>query len=78
MWYLSFLPLYLPTSAFLQSRKKGIIALAAWILAQALWLYYAYKLEMLGENVFFPQLWSAGMIFFGVNVGILAQVFSNT
>jgi GPI mannosyltransferase 1 subunit M len=34
MWYMSFLPLYLPTSPFLQSRIKGISALAAWIIAQ--------------------------------------------
>jgi GPI mannosyltransferase 1 subunit M len=40
------------------------------------WLYYGYQLELLGENVFFPQLWAAGMGFFAVNVGILGQVLS--
>lgn len=34
MWYISFLPLYLPTSPFLQSRRKGVAALALWIIAQ--------------------------------------------
>ena len=77
MWYMSFLPLYLPTSPFLQNRRKGTFALTAWILAQVAWLYYGYRLEMLGENVFFPQLWGAGMAFFGVNVWILGQVLSS-
>ena len=36
MWYISFLPLYLPTSPFLQSRRKGVAALAAWILSQVI------------------------------------------
>ena len=90
MWYISFLPLYLPTSPFLQSRRKGVAALAAWIVAQvpyppfldyvdavkAGWLYYGYQLEILGENVFFPQLWGAGMAFFAVHVGILGEVLS--
>jgi len=76
MWYISFLSLYLPTSPFLQSRRKGLAALAAWILSQGAWLYYGYRLELLGENVFFPQLWAAGMGFFAVNVGILGQVLS--
>ena len=87
MWYISFLPLYLPTSPFLQSTSKGVVALSSWIIAQvrklvrwsdsqAAWLYYGYRLEILGENVFFPQLWGAGMAFFAVNVGILGCVLS--
>lgn len=90
MWYISFLPLYLPTSRFLQYPGKGILALVSWILAQvyvnvwqllthqAAWLYYGYRLEILGDNVFFPQLWSAGMAFFAVNVGILGNVLSSS
>lgn len=77
MWYISFLPLYLPTSRFLQDPVKGVVALSSWILAQAAWLYYGYRLEMLGDNVFFPQLWSAGMAFFAINVGILGDVLSD-
>lgn len=77
MWYISFLPLYLPTSRFIQDPAKGVVALSSWILAQAAWLYYGYRLEMLGDNVFFPQLWSAGMAFFAVNVGILGNVLSD-
>jgi hypothetical protein len=29
---------------------------------------------MLGDDVFFPQLWGAGMAFLGVNVWILGDV----
>lgn len=37
------------------------------------WLYWAYHLEMQGVNAFFP-LWMAGLVFFSVNVGILATL----
>lgn len=48
------------------------------LIVQAAWLYYGYRLEMLGDNVFFPQLWGAGMAFFAVNVGILGDVLSSS
>ena len=37
------------------------------------WLFWAYHLEMQGVNTFF-SLWIAGLIFFSVNVGILAAL----
>ena len=40
---------------------------------QAHWLFWGYKLEFLGENVFWP-LWVAGLIFFAVNVYIVIRV----
>ncbi|GAO49306.1 hypothetical protein G7K_3457-t1 [Saitoella complicata NRRL Y-17804] len=74
MWYLVLLPLYLPNSPLLTKPYKGLAALALWVGAQAVWLHRAYALEFLGENTFFPGLWVAGMLFFGVNVWILGVV----
>jgi len=48
------------------------------LIEQAAWLYYGYRLEILGDNVFFPQLWGAGMGFLAVNVGILGNVLSSS
>ncbi|RLN88742.1 hypothetical protein BBJ28_00019196 [Nothophytophthora sp. Chile5] len=44
--------------------------------AQLHWLYWAYHLEMQGANTFFP-LWLAGLLFFSVNVGILATLMQH-
>jgi phosphatidylinositol glycan class M len=41
--------------------------------AQLHWLYWAFFLEMKGVNTFFP-LWVAGLVFFAVNIGILATL----
>ncbi|KAI5296650.1 hypothetical protein KEM56_005406, partial [Ascosphaera pollenicola] len=42
LWYIVFLPLYYPYSTFLRSRVTGLVALAAWSGAQALWLRQGY------------------------------------
>ena len=48
------------------------------LIEEAAWLYYGYRLEILGDSVFFPQLWGAGMGFFAVNVGILGNILSTS
>lgn len=73
LWYLVFLPLYLPASPFLRSPRKGVAALAGWIAAQALWLYHAYNFEILGQSTM-QGMWLASLVFFLVNVGILGEI----
>jgi len=43
-------------------------------MGQALWLQQAYQLEFLGKSTFFPGLWAATLVFFGINVWILGIV----
>ncbi|KAL4892848.1 PIG-M-domain-containing protein [Aspergillus ambiguus] len=72
LWYLVFLPFYLPRSS-LHSRL-GVIVLAVWVGAQAAWLQQGYNLEFLGISTFVPGLFLAGLVFFAVNVWILGIV----
>ncbi|EEB07988.1 pig-M [Schizosaccharomyces japonicus yFS275] len=61
IWYLIFIPMMLPYN--ISVIKKGVFFILPWVLGQVLWLFYAYKLEFLGENQF-NALWFAGAIFF--------------
>lgn len=64
LWPLPLVPLLrLPALSW----RTLIVALAAWIGAQALWLSTAYRLEFLAEAVYLP-LWGAGLVLFGVSV----------
>lgn len=75
LWYLVFLPLYLPSSSFMRSpRRVGLPALVLWVASQALWLWQGYRLEFLGESTFVPGLWLASLGFFAVNCWILGVV----
>lgn len=75
MWYLVFLPLYLPESTFLSN--KGLASLLAWIAGQALWLYFAYQFEMLAMNTF-HEMWIATLLFFCINIYILGNIVDVT
>jgi phosphatidylinositol glycan class M len=74
LWYLIFLPLYLPNSSLMRYPRLGVSVLAAWIVAQALWLQQGYQLEFLGVSTFVPGLWGAGLVFFAVNCWVLGIV----
>ncbi|RVX72202.1 GPI mannosyltransferase 1 [Exophiala mesophila] len=74
LWYLIFLPLYLPNSSLVARPKLGITALALWVLGQAAWLQQGYQLEFLGRSTFVPGLFGAGLGFFLVNCWILGMV----
>ncbi|KEQ61384.1 uncharacterized protein M437DRAFT_52175 [Aureobasidium melanogenum CBS 110374] len=77
LWYMVFLPFYLPNSSLLRRPKLGYSALALWVLGQALWLQQGYELEFLGKSTFVPGLWVASMLFFGINCWILGIVVSD-
>lgn len=72
LWYTAFLPLIFPMTS-LKLRWKGAALIAAWFGSELHWLFWAFHLEMKGENTFFP-LWLAGLAFFSVNIGILATL----
>merc|ERR1712098_549351 len=54
LWYMVFLPFYLPYSSFIRRPKLGVSALVLWIVGQAAWLQQGYELEFLGHSTFLP------------------------
>ncbi|KAG6020358.1 GPI mannosyltransferase 1 [Claviceps citrina] len=77
LWYMVFLPLYLPDSTLLRRPRVGLSALGLWLAAQAAWLHQAYRLEFLGHSAFFPGLWISSLGFFLVNCWILGVVIAD-
>ncbi|WPH02234.1 GPI mannosyltransferase 1-like protein [Acrodontium crateriforme] len=77
LWYMVFLPFYLPNSSMLQNPRLGITALVAWIAGQGLWLQQGFELEFLGKSTFVPGLWFAGAIFFLINCWILGIIVAD-
>lgn len=77
LWYLIFLPLYLPNSSLLRKPSLGLTALLLWALAQAAWLRFGYQLEFLGMCTFFPHLWLSSLLFFLVNCWILGIIIDD-
>jgi phosphatidylinositol glycan class M len=73
-----FLPYYLPDSTLLQSPTIGISALVLWIIGQVAWLQQGFQLEFNGHSTFVPGLWTSGILFFLVNVGILGIIIDDT
>ncbi|KAL4869579.1 hypothetical protein BDV12DRAFT_76282 [Aspergillus spectabilis] len=77
LWYLIFLPFYLPNSSLLQSPRLGITVAGLWVVGQALWLQQGYYLEFLGVSSFVPGLFLSSLGFFAVNVWILGIIIGN-
>uniref|UniRef100_A0A0L0NSJ6 GPI mannosyltransferase 1 n=1 Tax=Candidozyma auris TaxID=498019 RepID=A0A0L0NSJ6_CANAR len=77
IWYLIFLPGYLAKSKIIRTeyRLKGFIMIASWVLGQGLWLFYAYRLEFIGENTF-NELLIASVIFFITNCWLIGEFIS--
>lgn len=74
LWYMIFLPLYLPGSSMLRNPRLGVSALILWVVGQAAWLQQGYELEFLGVSTFFPGLWAASLGFFLINCWILGII----
>ncbi|KAI1407581.1 glycosyltransferase family 50 protein [Hypoxylon sp. FL1857] len=77
LWYMVFLPLYLPNSSLLRNPRLGLFALALWVATQGLWLQQAYNLEFLGLSTFVPGLWTSSLAFFLVNCWILGVIIGD-
>ena len=74
IWYITLLPISLPYIDI--QFKQGLTLIIPWILSELHWLYWGYRLEMLGENVFL-QLWIASLIFFTANLRILTSILAS-
>ncbi|KAI0861317.1 glycosyltransferase family 50 protein [Xylaria cubensis] len=77
LWYMVFLPLYLPNSSLLRKPALGLTALALWVSTQGLWLQQGYNLEFLGLSTFVPGLWLSSLAFFAVNCFILGIIIDD-
>lgn len=80
IWFLIFLPHYLSKSKLLAERKKWLLggtALFLWVVSQASWLFFAYKLEFLGESTFNYELFTTSAFFFLTNCWILGVFMEN-
>ncbi|TRX91435.1 hypothetical protein FHL15_007659 [Xylaria flabelliformis] len=77
LWYMVFLPLYLPNSSLLRKPVLGLTTLALWISTQGLWLQQGYNLEFLGLSTFVPGLWLSSLAFFAVNCFILGIIIDD-
>ncbi|KAF2131946.1 glycosyltransferase family 50 protein [Dothidotthia symphoricarpi CBS 119687] len=78
LWYMMFLPYYLPNSTLLRSPVVGITALLCWIAGQAAWLQQGFQLEFNGHSTFVPGLWASAILFFLINAGILGIIIHDT
>ena len=76
LWYLIFLPLYLPHSSLIQRWKLGFGALGAWIAGQAAWLGFGFRLEFLGRSAWLG-LWGSSALFFLINCWLLGIVIQD-
>ncbi|KAH7327377.1 GPI mannosyltransferase [Rhexocercosporidium sp. MPI-PUGE-AT-0058] len=74
LWYMIFLPFYLPTSSLLARKPLGLLAAALWVSTQALWLQQGFQLEFLGRSTFVPGLWVASLLFFLTNAWLLGVI----
>jgi len=74
LWYLLFLPLLIPRLSL--SLRKTVTLIGVWAGTQALWLSEAYKLEFLGESVFYG-LWVRGLIYVLGNAWVLVQILDS-
>jgi hypothetical protein len=75
LWYVCLLPLALPQTR-IPGRWQGASMCLLWFVCELHWLYWGYRLEFVGDNVFL-QLWGASMLFFGANVLILWILIRN-
>ncbi|KZT71309.1 glycosyltransferase family 50 protein [Daedalea quercina L-15889] len=71
LWYMLFLPLLIPRLRM--SRRQLLAYIGVWVGTQALWLSEAYKLEFLGQNVFFT-LWIRSLMYVAGNCWVLAGI----
>lgn len=71
LWFICLLPFIVPRISMKIASCASLIVL--WFLSQGIWLFFAYKLEFLGENTFLP-LWMAGILFFLVNIVIASTL----
>ncbi|KAI3630751.1 hypothetical protein MIR68_012186 [Amoeboaphelidium protococcarum] len=75
IWFLVFIPLI--QQRVRMSMKQLLQCTTYWVLSQAVWLYFAYRLEIKGENTFI-ELFASSIAFFLSNIYILRTVILST
>lgn len=75
IWFLIFLPHYLAGSRLCTGKhaSTGLAMVALWVGSQAAWLFFAYRLEFLGESTFDGGLLYGSAFFFLTNCWMLGQ-----
>lgn len=71
VWYSAYLPLVAPFLGI--GWRRAAAMAAAWLAAELHWLFWAYRLEFLGQAVFLG-VWAAGLAFFAVNVWVMLEL----
>ena len=66
LWYLCFVPI-ISTSLRRMTALKWVAICVAWLFGQAVWLYYNYLFEHLGQNTFM-EMWLSSILFLFINV----------
>lgn len=74
LWYMCLLPLVAVDMKV--SLKETGLMVCVWLATEVHWLYWGYRLEFLGENVFF-ELWVAGSLFFLGNCWIVRKLLKS-
>ncbi|KAG6833092.1 hypothetical protein H0H87_011503 [Tephrocybe sp. NHM501043] len=74
LWYLLLLPLIFPRLS--TTPKRALTYGAVWVGTQALWLAEAYRLEFLGQNVFFG-LWVRSLVYVIGNAWVLGGIMGD-
>lgn len=67
LWYTLFLPLFVPRFRF------SWLSVIVWAAVQAIWLAEAYKLEFLGDTVYFT-LWSRSILYLAGHAWVLGNI----
>ncbi|KAK3085625.1 hypothetical protein FSP39_006347 [Pinctada imbricata] len=74
LWYLTFLPLILPSLSM--STRKAVLLIMLWVIGQAVWGIPASLLEFEGMDTYF-FIWIASIMFCLINVYILCSVINS-
>lgn len=74
LWYMCLLPLVAVDMRI--TLKEAVLMVGVWLGTEVHWLYWGYRLEFLGENVFL-QLWLAGCLFFLGNCWIIRKLLAS-
>ena len=73
LWYMCLLPLVAADMRI--TVKQAALMVGVWLGTEVHWLYWGYRLEFLGENVFL-ELWFAGALFFLGNCWIVGKLLA--
>jgi len=74
LWYMTFIPIAAPEINM--STYTTIALILFWVVTEVHWLFWAYRLEFLGESVF-RQLWMACIFFFLAQSWVILKILDS-